>query len=247
VRRVDADSAASEAILIACIKLASAGFGHDHGVERDSWPYRIRPAAPGDLETLRDVERAAGHCFRAIGMAEIADDEPLPAAVLAAYQQDGRAWVAVTGDPAGGEGTRDPAGGEGTRDPAGGGGTGGTGDPVAGARDRDLDHVIGYLISDLVDGSVHIEQVSVHPGHARRGVGRSLIERTALQAAAFGMSALTLTTFRDVPWNAPYYARLGFRILDEGEWTPGLRAARRREAAHGLDRWPRVCMRRDLP
>ena len=60
------------------------------------------------------------------------------------------------------------------------------------------------------------------------------------------LDALTLTTFRDVPWNAPYYRRCGFRVLDEQEWTPGLRAIREREAGHGLDRWPRVCMRRDL-
>jgi hypothetical protein len=49
-----------------------------------------------------------------------------------------------------------------------------------------------------------------------------------------------------VPWSAPYYARCGFRVLDEAELTPGLRAIRHREAELGLDRWPRVCMRRDL-
>jgi len=49
-----------------------------------------------------------------------------------------------------------------------------------------------------------------------------------------------------VPWNAPYYARCGFRILGDAEVTPGLRAIRRREAEMGVDRWPRVCMRRDL-
>jgi len=103
-----------------------------------------------------------------------------------------------------------------------------------------------YLIADLVDGNVHIEQVSVHPGSARRGVGRSLLEHAARQAAAEGIRALTLTTFSEVPWNAPYYERCGFRRLDEAELTPGLRAIRRREAERGLDRWPRVCMRRDL-
>ena len=64
--------------------------------------------------------------------------------------------------------------------------------------------------------------------------------------AATGVPALTLTTFTDVPWNAPYYVRCGFRILADAQLTPGLRAIRDREAAHGLDRWPRVCMRRDL-
>jgi GNAT superfamily N-acetyltransferase len=109
------------------------------------------------------------------------------------------------------------------------------------------DQPVAYLIADPVDGGLHVEQVSVHPSYARRGIGRSLLERAEAQAVASGSSALTLTTFEHVPWNAPYYCRCGFRILDECEWTPGLRAIREREAAHGLDRWPRVCMRKDLP
>ena len=90
----------------------------------------------------------------------------------------------------------------------------------------------------------------------RAGIGRSRQRpprtgpRTASpadQAPAAGLPALTLTTFADVPWNAPYYARCGFRILHDAEITPGLRAIRHHEAALGLDRWPRVCMRRDTP
>ncbi|MER7844676.1 GNAT family N-acetyltransferase [Kitasatospora sp. NPDC096077] len=104
--------------------------------------------------------------------------------------------------------------------------------------------VAGYLLAEPVDGALHIEQVSVHPGHARRGIGRALIEHLAEGADA---PALTLTTFADVPWNAPYYARCGFRPLADAELTPGLREIRRQEAEHGLDRWPRLCMRRDLP
>ena len=105
---------------------------------------------------------------------------------------------------------------------------------------------IGYLVAERVDGALHVEQVSVHPDHARRGTGRSLLDRAAEQAVADRASGLTLTTFEHVPWNAPYYRRCGFRVLDEADWTPGLRAIREREASHGLDRWPRVCMRRDL-
>ena len=108
------------------------------------------------------------------------------------------------------------------------------------------DQPVGYLLAEPVDGALHVEQVSVHPRAARRGVGRALLEHAAAHATAAGLEALTLTTFADVPWNAPYYRRCGFRVLEEREWTPGLRAIREREAAHGLDRWPRVCMRRDL-
>ena len=108
------------------------------------------------------------------------------------------------------------------------------------------DLVVAYLLTDGVDGCVHVEQVSVHPEHSRRGLGRCLLEDAARRAVVSGAPALTLTTFRDVPWNGPYYARLGFHALGEGDVTPGLQAVRAAEAAHGLDRWPRVCMRRDL-
>jgi GNAT superfamily N-acetyltransferase len=108
------------------------------------------------------------------------------------------------------------------------------------------DHPVAYLIADRVDGNLHVEQISVHPSSARRGVGRALLDHLARYAVAAGVPALTLTTFAEVPWNAPYYERLGFRALPDGELTPGLRAIRQREAAQGLDRWPRVCMRRDV-
>ncbi|GAB3985498.1 GNAT family N-acetyltransferase [Plantactinospora veratri] len=111
----------------------------------------------------------------------------------------------------------------------------------------DADDVpVGYLVAEPVDGNLHVEQVSVHPRAARRGVGRQLLEHLAAHARAGGVPALTLTTFTHVPWNAPYYSRCGFVVLDEPELTPGLVAIRAHEAAHGLNRWPRVCMRRDL-
>ncbi|MEU4258243.1 GNAT family N-acetyltransferase [Streptomyces fradiae] len=165
----------------------------------------LRSARPEDLPLLREIERAAGEPFRALGMAAVADDDPPPLETLEAYRAAGRARVAER-----------------------------AGRPVA------------YLVWDEVDGAAHVEQVTVHPDAARRGLGRALIEELAADATARGVPALTLTTFTDVPWNAPYYARLGFRVLADTELTDGLRAIRRAEADHGLDRWPRVCMRRDL-
>ncbi|HEY9473317.1 MAG TPA: GNAT family N-acetyltransferase [Mycobacteriales bacterium] len=167
---------------------------------------RIRASSVEELPILQEIERAAGECFRDIGMPEVADDEPLAVEELLSYQRADRCWVAVEG----------------------------------------ADRLVAYLIAGLVDRNMHVEQVSVHPDSARRGVGRSLLEHVAGRAVAAGLPALTLTTFTLVPWNAPYYQRCGFRRLDGAELTPGLRAIRAREAEHGLDRWPRVCMRRDL-
>jgi GNAT superfamily N-acetyltransferase len=95
------------------------------------------------------------------------------------------------------------------------------------------DEPVAFVMADLVDGCLQVEQVSVHPGSARRGVGRRLLDHAASLAATDGLPALTLTTFAHVPWNAPYYARCGYRVLDDAELTPGLQAIRRREAAHG--------------
>jgi GNAT superfamily N-acetyltransferase len=109
------------------------------------------------------------------------------------------------------------------------------------------DRPVGYLLLDQMDGAAHIEQVSVCPSHARRGIGGALIETAASWAIARGLRALTLTSFLEVPWNGPYYERLGFRVMRPHEETEWLRAIRERERRSGLDAWPRVCMMRALP
>ncbi|RRO14346.1 GNAT family N-acetyltransferase [Saccharopolyspora rhizosphaerae] len=105
---------------------------------------------------------------------------------------------------------------------------------------------VAYLITDLVDGCAHVEQVTVHPGHARQRIGHRLIATLENWARRRDLPALTLTTFTEVPWNGPYYLRCGFRYLAEHELTPGLRDIRAAERVAGLDAWPRACMRREV-
>lgn len=108
------------------------------------------------------------------------------------------------------------------------------------------DRPIGYVVADILDGNAHIEQVSVLPANMRKGLGRALIEHLAAWAFGQGMQAVTLTTFADVPWNGPYYGRLGFELLTEEEIGSELRDRRGHETGRGLDRWSRICMRRGL-
>lgn len=109
----------------------------------------------------------------------------------------------------------------------------------------DEDVPVGYVVFDHLDECVHVEQVSVDPELRGLRVGRDLLDRVAEWGAARGAEGLTLTTFRDVPWNAPYYARLGFRVLAEDELSPGLR--RLLDGEQHLEReGPRVAMRREL-
>ncbi|HEY8686400.1 MAG TPA: GNAT family N-acetyltransferase [Chloroflexota bacterium] len=105
----------------------------------------------------------------------------------------------------------------------------------------------GYAITDVVDGRGHLEQVSVHPAYGRQGLGRMLIQTVFEWAIGQGLSELTLLTFRDVPWNGPYYASLGFHPLPDEELPPELMALRNHESDLGLDRDARFAMYVKLP
>ena len=65
----------------------------------------------------------------------------------------------------------------------------------------------------LDDEALHLEELDVLPGHGRQGIGTRLVRALCDGARGRGIAAVTLCTFRDVPWNAPFYERLGFRIL----------------------------------
>lgn len=108
------------------------------------------------------------------------------------------------------------------------------------------DQPVGYVRLHIVDATPHVEQLSVDPAHGRRGHGRALLEQAQRWATASGAHRMTLTTYRHVPWNGLFYSRLGWRELAPEELGDQLKALRDEEAAHGLDRWPRMAMVRDL-
>ena len=117
--------------------------------------------------------------------------------------------------------------------------------PVAAAVFAVGEPAVGFVCLSIVDGAAHVDQVSVLPEHGRRGIGRALLETAIGWAASSGHAELTLTTYRDVPFNAPFYRTLGF--VDATDLGPGLSAIRDHERAVGLDgHGPRVAMRRRL-
>jgi GNAT superfamily N-acetyltransferase len=105
---------------------------------------------------------------------------------------------------------------------------------------------VGFALLCLVDGQPHVEEIDVDPAFGRRGIGRALLETALAWARGAGHRAVTLTTFRDIPWNAPFYESAGFRLLTPREVGPGLAAIVRDETVRGLDPRERVVMRRDL-
>lgn len=82
---------------------------------------------------------------------------------------------------------------------------------------------VGFTQVLEVDGLAHLEQLSVLPEHGRRGIGRALVEAATEEARARGYREITLRTFADVPWNAPFYESCGFAESEpETEFHRGL-------------------------
>ncbi len=103
---------------------------------------------------------------------------------------------------------------------------------------------VGFAIAEGAGDVAFLVEVDVHPAHQRKGLGRALIEAVIAWARAEGFRALTLTTFASVPWNAPFYERLGFRRLDGPALSDRLARLLREETQNGLRE--RVAMQLDL-
>ena len=90
------------------------------------------------------------------------------------------------------------------------------------------DPPVGFACVELVDGDPFLWQLAVHPDHGRQGLGRALVDAVCDWARAGHFGVITLTTFRDVAWNGPFYESLGFVTMDT--LTSGLSAIREARA-----------------
>ncbi len=107
------------------------------------------------------------------------------------------------------------------------------------------DPAVGFVHVLDLDGHAHLEQISVLPSVGRQGIGTALVRAAVAEAADRGFDAVTLCTYADLPWNGPYYARLGFTEVEPIGHLERLRA---HEQEIGLDRHGRrVAMRIAVP
>lgn len=102
--------------------------------------------------------------------------------------------------------------------------------------------VVGYAIALWLGGDLHLDEIDVHPAQQGRGIGRALVAAVRARAEERGARRLTLTTFRFVPWNQPWYERLGFVPLEGDALGGELAQLFEAEIARGLARERRVAM-----
>jgi GNAT superfamily N-acetyltransferase len=103
---------------------------------------------------------------------------------------------------------------------------------------------VGFALAHVAGSAALLAEMDVHPEHGRKGLGSALVGAVVDWARSKGFAAVTLTTFEHLPWNAPFYERLGFYRLSAPELPPGLAHVLLEEAREGLR--GRVAMRLDL-
>lgn len=86
---------------------------------------------------------------------------------------------------------------------------------------RDANEVaVGFALVTQRGGELYLDQISVHPDHGRKGLGAALMVAVFKETEQRKLKTVTLSTFRDLPWNAPFYARLGFREIPRNKLAP---------------------------
>lgn len=105
------------------------------------------------------------------------------------------------------------------------------------------DPPVAFLSAEIQDDALHIWELAVRLDRQRSGIGRAMLETAVADARRRRLVALTLTTFRDVIWNAPFYQKLGFRVMDDAQAGERLRQVLRREVEHGMPASRRCAMR----
>lgn len=92
----------------------------------------------------------------------------------------------------------------------------------------------GFAVCTRVGNRLHLDEVSVHPDHGRRGYGRALVQRVVDAAVELKLDGVSLTTFADLPWNGPFYVSMGFVPLQDDDLDGPLTDALAAEAGQGL-------------
>jgi len=101
---------------------------------------------------------------------------------------------------------------------------------------------VGMILADVREDDYYIAELDVLPAHGRKGIGAALLDAACEEGFARGFVRVTLNTFRDVPWNAPFYARHGFTEITEADWRPWMETLARRVESEGMDLKTRVYM-----
>jgi len=105
---------------------------------------------------------------------------------------------------------------------------------------------VGFAVVEPEGDSLHLEELDVDPQFGRQGIGSAIVNFLCEWATNQNYCAMTLTTYSDIPWNAPFYQKLGFVMLTDAQLTESLKLRAEIEDSRGLKSTRRTGMRKML-
>ncbi len=105
---------------------------------------------------------------------------------------------------------------------------------------------VGFIIMSILGQDAYLEEISVLPQYGGQGLGTKMIDTVCQWSKSKRLNSILLSTFRSVKWNAPFYEKLGFKILCLEEWSYEMHKIRTDEESHGYPVGERVFMRLNL-
>jgi len=181
--------------------------------------YCIRLAHKGDMKAIKEVELLAATRFKGTGLIDELLDHHFEQELLKELIGYGQVWVAeqiAIGNQGHSPGKATP------------------------------NSAVGFAIATVLGQLAYLEEVDVLPSHGRQGIGRRLVETVAEWARTKGFPHLTLSTFVNIAWNAPFYSTIGFEKLPQNRWEKELEEISMLEQKLGLPLDQRTFMRLQL-
>ena len=114
------------------------------------------------------------------------------------------------------------------------------------------EYIVGFVYGALLDdkSTIFIEELSVAPRASGHQLGSKLLNAIGEACRAHSScDRMALTTFIDVPWNMPYYKRLGFRMItkrEDGDLYELMQEKLQEELKRGFDLSQRMAMLKPL-
>lgn len=106
--------------------------------------------------------------------------------------------------------------------------------------------LVAFVLTSVRENVLYLDQISVDPAEGRKGLGGALIGRVVAEAKDRGLKRIVLSTFRDLPWNGPFYRRHGFRELSRKKMEKWMIEIESAQDERGLDVRARCFMARKL-
>lgn len=75
------------------------------------------------------------------------------------------------------------------------------------------EQVVGFIYAMRYEEDLYILEVDVDRAKQQQGIGQQLFKYMTSLSQKDGFKRITLTTFTDVAWNAPFYRKLGFEVM----------------------------------